>query len=485
MAINNHNTPLGFIVSGLALVLCSAALYMTPYFFLAPLLILALVGGFYLYRHPEVGLMIVIFLIPFEIYKEILSKYKFLTISKLIGIAIVLIVILRILQGSLKGKDLASPMWMPMIFLVLVYGISSALSINLMISLNSTRQLITAISIFALGLLLVKNIGYTNVIRFIVLSVAMTAGMSLMQGVAGGLENRTSGFLEDPNFFALLAVVSTPLAVYLLQTEKNILVRLLVAVCLVVLIVASVKTFSRSAFLVLLVTLIAGCFHYRHLFVYLKKPKYWGFLILLAAMGLPVLVSVVPAEYVDRIASLVNIGEGTQTTQDRSLGRRTSYIFVGMKALKENPVLGSGPGTFPINYSKTPFASAFSLDDGKPNIYRRAHNTYLEVLSETGIVGFSLFVGIVVWGMFNFRYAQNRFKQLGDNGNYQLVSHFLLAFVALSLFLLFLSSPNHKYLWFFLAISQALRNDADIKQLKANSREGCSDPDLKLSGRSS
>ncbi len=69
-----------------------------------------------------------------------------------------------------------------------------------------------------------------------------------------------------------------------------------------------------------------------------------------------------PAGYVARIQSLSILSAGASAHQDESLGRRASYIVVGSQMIRENPILGSGPGTFPLHYAPTGYAKAFSAN---------------------------------------------------------------------------------------------------------------------------
>ena len=69
--------------------------------------------------------------------------------------------------------------------------------------------------------------------------------------------------------------------------------------------------------------------------------------------------------------------------------------------IRENPLLGSGPGTFPLHYATTGYAKAFSANRKIGDLYRRAHNTYLEIFSELGIPAGLLFVGMLGLGLYN------------------------------------------------------------------------------------
>ena len=71
-----------------------------------------------------------------------------------------------------------------------------------------------------------------------------------------------------------------------------------------------------------------------------------------------------------------------------------------------NPVLGVGYGNF-----KTALVSAISVPDG---LMLDAHNLYLELLAETGVIGFAAFAVLVITCL---RQARRMFSQSGEMGH--------------------------------------------------------------------
>ncbi|OLB93119.1 MAG: hypothetical protein AUI15_19245 [Actinobacteria bacterium 13_2_20CM_2_66_6] len=87
----------------------------------------------------------------------------------------------------------------------------------------------------------------------------------------------------------------------------------------------------------------------------------------------------------DRLISL----EGNAGDRDKML-----YRAVGL--LGEDPVLGSGLGSF---------AGSVPMSLSKGNFYQYPHNVPLEVASETGLIGFLLVFGPLVWGWLSLLWA--------------------------------------------------------------------------------
>lgn len=179
-----------------------------------------------------------------------------------------------------------------------------------------------------------------------------------------------------------------------------------------------------------------------------------------AAIILPLAIYAMPAGYLARIQSLSILSAGAKA-QDASLGRRASYIVVGSQIIREHPLLGSGPGTFPLHYATTGYAKAFSANRKIGDLYRRAHNTYLEIFSELGIPAGLLFVGLLGQGFFNLIRARSAWLQRREWQQADLITHLGMSFLSLTLFLMFLSAPNLKYLWIMLALTWVLRLKAE------------------------
>jgi O-antigen ligase len=95
------------------------------------------------------------------------------------------------------------------------------------------------------------------------------------------------------------------------------------------------------------------------------------------------------------------------------------------------------------------------------DLYRRAHNTYLEIFSEIGVPGGLMFVAMIGLGLYNLVRARQLWLQRRDWAQADLLTHLGMSFLSLALFLMFLSAPNHKLLWIMLALTSVLRYDAE------------------------
>jgi O-antigen ligase len=141
---------------------------------------------------------------------------------------------------------------------------------------------------------------------------------------------------------------------------------------------------------------------------------------------------------------------------------RTTIWRVGWREVEHNAILGVGAGNFSsagvryffepglINHNAVGY-TAYFIDT--PTV---AHNTYLEVLAEEGIIGTTIFLAIIALSLECARRAAVRFRATGDE-EMELISYGLLCgvlgFLAASFFL---SEEYSKQLYLLLAMGPAL-----------------------------
>lgn len=434
--------------------LCLAFLA-SPWPFAAPFVVFGLFGLAVLYRRPAWGLLGLVLLVPFEGFFKELG----LSGAKLLGVAMLLILPLLLLQRRIPESYLRSNLWKPLLLLLFCMLLSLLYSENQLVSLGNMRELAVGMVLFPITLLAGRRLNLTLLAKVIVLGVAATSILA-MASLEYQTKGRAIGFIGDPNYFALLIAIAVPPATLLVLRAPYLLARLFWLGITLLLLIGMTKTDSRSGLLVILLSVVVGGWHHR---VELQRlrPKHLGFVMLGAAIVIPLTVISLPADYVERIKSLSFLKSGVNAYQDPSLGRRASYLIVGTKMIGDNPLLGAGPGTFPLHYAQTGYAKAFSESPQNLDLYRRAHNTYLEVFSEMGVPAGLLFTSLLLFGLYNFERARDGWLRRGDQGNADLATHLGLSLFAIALFLLFLSIPNHKYLWIFLALSSVVRQQAE------------------------
>jgi O-antigen ligase len=439
----------------LILVLVSLALLLSPVPYLAPLVGPALIALGVLYKHPSWGILGLIVMVPVE---GLFPQGSTMTGAKLVGYALIGVVALQLLLRQLPEHRLRSNLWTLLLPFLGCYLLSLLYSQHVSLSMESLRQLSVGLSLFVLTLLLFQELDLSWLARLAVLSVA-ASGLVALDNIDPAT-GRSLGLLSDPNYFALLLDFAMPLALLLALQARRAWLRLLWLGVLGILLLGLIKTGSRSGFVIFLLCLAGTLWHCRDYRKYLRA-RHFGFVLVVLMIGLPLVWQAVPDKYIERVKSLAVLKQGARNAEDGSLGRRSSYLVVGTEVVRKFPLLGSGPGTFPLQYAQSPYAVAYSLSANDPKLFRVAHNTYAGMLSETGLPAGLLFIGSILLGVRNYYVSRTIWLRHGDTRQAQQAAFFGLSFLALALFLMFLSIPNSKLLWIMLAISSGLRQQAE------------------------
>jgi O-antigen ligase len=147
-----------------------------------------------------------------------------------------------------------------------------------------------------------------------------------------------------------------------------------------------------------------------------------------------------------------------QLTQDRNRQAegRTTIWTVGWRIVEANPVIGVGAGNFrhvTRHYLVEPGVVARS--DQIITLRQDAHNTYLALLAEEGIVGFALFMALLLFCLWAALRAAANFARDGNVPGEALARALAIALVALLAASFFLDEQLNKQLWFLLALGPA------------------------------
>ncbi|WP_288376868.1 O-antigen ligase family protein [uncultured Pseudomonas sp.] len=434
--------------------LLSLGLLASPYPYLAPGAVVGLAGALVLYRKPAWGLLAIAALVPLEG----LLKDSMVSGAKLIGLGLVLILTLQLAVRQLPAERLRSNQWRLLIPFMALYLLSLWTSDSVELSVGHLRELLVGLVVFVITLLVGRDLNLPMLARLITVSVCVTCLFAIFSSKYQE-QGRASAML-DPNAFALLITIAMPLGLWLAIKTRQIPLKLFWAGCCLLLLVGMTKTESRSGLVVLLISLGIVLYNYREQLARIR-PRHLGFAMLGLAIVLPLGAALMPAGYAERIQSLMLLKSGVNAHQDESLGRRASYLVVGKEMISHSPMLGTGPGTFPLHYADTGFSKAFAPVNSKTtDLYRRAHNTYLELFSETGVPAGLAFVGMIALALRNFWRARAAWRANGEHDNADLMTHLTMSMLAIGLFLMFLSAPSHKYLWMMLALSSVLLRQA-------------------------
>ena len=365
-----------------------------------------------------------------------------------------------------------SNLWPWLILFFVINCISAIISDYRLTSLDNLRQLFVAYILFALTLIFIASKEFIRTLpKILIISISLSAFLAVIGYVFGipffaihvGTESlgRGTGAAGDPNYLAAMIVFGLPLLAHWFFLSRSLLEKIVVFLLFIINSIALLSTYSRSG---------AIAFTIIFIFVFVEhfkkfRPKYLGFVASLAIVTLIAVVFYVPRSYWERTRSISNI---TSEAADTAIKRRVSYLYVGRDAFKENPIIGSGPGTFRDIYAGSRYSLQYPKEETDERRYP-AHNSYIEVLVGSGMVGLVFFFFVVLVSLKNFHSAKKYFRFHGNKETSSLIGAYQLSLIALLVGFLFLSSVYIKYFWISLALSQvALRLSRGIPEEKSH-----------------
>jgi O-antigen ligase len=134
---------------------------------------------------------------------------------------------------------------------------------------------------------------------------------------------------------------------------------------------------------------------------------------------------------------------------DQAIQGRATENIAALRVFRDHPLLGVGPGQFFSRYSAQ-YGNALDLRFLEQN--RRAHNLYLEIAADTGMLGLGAFLAIVLVTLVSLRRLTVRCRARSP-GLVSLANALLAALVAYLASGLFLQLAYQRYFWFLVALA--------------------------------
>ena len=195
--------------------------------------------------------------------------------------------------------------------------------------------------------------------------------------VNAGMPGRVQSFFDNPNTFAEVLVLLLPLMVALTLCSKRWIGRAAAAGVFVVGAAALGMTYSRASWVGIACAAVV--------FVFLWRPKLIPAFAVVCVLCIPFL----PTTIWNRILTITN-------TSDSSTASRIPLYEAALGVIRQSPVTGAGLGTEAVQE----FIKANNLYHGDAP-YTHAHNIYLEVWVEAGILGIAGFLASMLWNIKN------------------------------------------------------------------------------------
>jgi O-antigen ligase len=271
-----------------------------------------------------------------------------------------------------------------------------------------------------------------------------------MQIVAGQEDDfRIAGPIGDPNFYSQVLLVLVPLAMDRMRQEKKKALRMLAGYTLAVCVFSIFMTFSRGAFLSMIIVIV--------MMLIKNPPKPLTFLIAIAII-VP-LFSVLPPSYTARLKTIPDAIPGLtekDVREEASFRGRSSAQQAGWLMFLDNPLFGLGVGNFGNHYQE--YSRGLGIDSSRWD--QAPHNLYLEIVTEKGLVGLSVFAALIGTMFTGIGRARRQFLDVGEPSLASLVIAFRIGIIGYMIAGIFLQLSYPRFFWVLIGIGFAIPNVA-------------------------
>jgi PST family polysaccharide transporter len=316
--------------------------------------------------------------------------------------------------------------------------------VSVTVAVNNKAALVTSLRylIFAtLFFLVVQTVRgerrRADVLIHVVVAAAAVASVVALIAFFRHHVVQASGPLKDPNDFGFLLASTLPLAIYEVRWAVR-WAKALWVVALVLILVCTFATFSRSALTGLAIAtlwaLLTGRLRLR-----------W---VLVAVACLAVTVGAVVLHSPRLVTAALHQRSHVAT---QNVNERIGYYHVEVSEWEHYPVTGVGPGNFVYRFYQYAPGAWQSLPYPSNVLTISGEEAYLVILSEQGAVGLALFLGYLALSWADLR---RRFPD--DERADQLQSALAAGFVVACVGALFLTEQYYPPLWFLSAIAASL-----------------------------
>jgi O-antigen ligase len=301
------------------------------------------------------------------------------------GITILVIFIELIFYDSFEYN--VTPIGNILFLLLSIFTIRTVLSVD---RSGSIRDFVlnvgSIVFIFLWTQLKIDKEKFRKIVYFLLFTAFLSGLYGIVQYIIGvpmesgwvdpnsGIETRVFATFENPNIFAEYLIMIIPVGYAVMLREKKFKNRILTLGMGGAIFASLLFTFSRGGWL----GAAAGAF----LFLFMYQLSMLLKFIPVALMGLMIL----PASILSRIASIGSL-------QDASNFYRMQIWEKSVEIIKDYPLTGVGLG-----FNSFRKISAKYITEADPY---HAHNTYLELAVEVGIIGLAMviFLGLKMMGM--------------------------------------------------------------------------------------
>jgi O-antigen ligase len=344
-------------------------------------------------------------------------------------------------QLSMEGTLTARPRE---VNLVLLFCLTGLLSIPFAINRQEawaefSGTFIRCIAIFIVMINVVRTEARLKGLLFLALASGIWLSVEAINDYRLGLmtvegyraAGRGTGIFGNTNDMALHLVSILPISVALLFGSKGVVRKLLYGACAAVMISAIVLSYSRGAFLGMVVVL---------LFIALKLGRSRRVEIALAVLGFAAAIALLaPNKYGSRLLSIVIPSLDPEGSADSRRGELFRSIYVALR----HPLLGIGMGNYQPEMSYKGLVT---------------HNSYTQVASEMGMTALACYMMFIVTPLKKLaQIGRETFETRRDSRFHYLALGLQASLLAYLVCSIFLSVAYVWYVYYLVAYAVCLR----------------------------
>jgi len=454
VVIGNHDTSLGlYIFLGLTAIIVVMAVVIKP----------------------SLGASILIIAIYTNISSLLTDNGYPGIIKPLVVVIFAAIMVRNYYTGQLpKSRTKTAQIEQFLIIYLIVVTISYLMAANKDRALNGILDLAKDIGIIYTVLFALRRPGdWKQAIWVVILTTAFLSLFGIYQVLTGnyaqdffGLASykidvstmRLSGPVGDPNMWGQIVVAVIPLVVFRIIHEPRRITKLFGIGILGILLMEFFNTYSRGAYLALVVVALLVMFVFEKSFDFKFALIFLGVFILI--------IPIIPSTYRDRFATLASLSPATENGiyQDTSFRGRNSELLTGFSMFVTHPIFGVGVGNYPNNYQK--YAQEIGIELRSEE--RDAHSLYVQIVAETGLLGLFAFLGIVGSLLVALSKTVKSIEHLPQYQTwYPWINALQVAILGYLVAAFFLHGAYIRYFWILVSLSMTAIQLTDEMQKKA------------------
>jgi O-antigen ligase len=271
-----------------------------------------------------------------------------------------------------------------------------------------------------------------------------------------------AGSYADPNYLAMGLAAVIPFLWEMATAAGPKLLRVFAWISMPVLFLVLAKTGSRGAMMAFGVMLL--------LLLIISPVKTKIVLILLSAIGIGVLLVIVPSYVRERYATFFSVNSApSQAAADdsgnldidrlradaSSAEERKRLLRESINLTIEHPLVGVGPGCF-----QTAVYDEAKAKGIRHNVWLMTHNSYTEISSETGFPGLILLLCLIGASFKNLKVVLKGAKPEGEKPNpaaYAAAKSLLLSLAVVSVCIFFLAIGYDFVIYLWAGLTVGLR----------------------------